>query len=69
VVNIHPTEKENQYIIELKNISDHIENTNFTPRRQKSTVYDCLFSGKKTGIVKGKIKFEPQELKTIRISL
>lgn len=69
VVAIHPTEKDNQFFVELKNTSDNYENTSFTPRKHKSTVYECLFSGKKTGIVKGKLEFEPQELKTIRFSL
>lgn len=69
IVNIHATEKNNQFILELKNTSDIAENATFTPRRNKSTVYECLFSGKKTGIIKGKMRFEPQELKTIRISL
>ena len=69
VVNIHQTEKDNQFVLELKNTSDVEENATFTPRRNKSTVYECLFSGKKTGIVKGKLKFEPQELKTIHVSL
>ena len=69
VVNIHPTEKGNQYVLELKNTSDSFENANFTPAKNKSTVYECYFSGKKTGIIKGKIEFAPQELKTIRITL
>lgn len=69
VVSIHPTEKSNQFVLELKNTSDGFENTTFTPRKNKSTVYECLISGKKIGILKGKIEFTPQELKTIRISL
>ncbi len=69
VVNIHPTDKESQFVIELKNTSHVSESTTFTPRRNKSTVYNSLFTGKKIGIIKGKLKFEPQELKTIRISL
>lgn len=69
VVNIYPTEKDSEFILELKNSSDSPENTTFTPRRKKSTVYYCLFSGKKTGIVKSKIEFKPKELKTIRFRL
>ncbi|MGB0871320.1 MAG: hypothetical protein ACPGSD_17155 [Flavobacteriales bacterium] len=69
IVGMYETDKNGQVVLELKNTSSRTEKAQVTPRKPKSKVYHCHYSGKKTGIVKDKLQFEPFEIKTIRITL